>query len=501
MNSSRLSLWLMVTLTCVGLAGSTQAQRLYDAKRDEQAQAALKIAADLQSGSLFDKQLKNLALLGKRDMEASLAAARTRMRSDINSFTTWTDVNCVVGRVNRSIAQIDDSATIRQNLSNLATEIGDARANFNELKLKTECKLSAGGAIDLDKCPEMKPGKFADFFDHAENLKDLDDALRSLTDSFGKNKNITGALDRARSVVAALKTLYQNYQARMDEYNRLKGELLDIQLQLKKVALQSMQVEEQHLKNVLKIRARRESEEADIIGMIDDYEAFSDKYRLGFIRNGQPPCAPEDVRPSGHRGIPVISADNIEMSLRDLVAKVRAAENTLDRAKLAMAQQELRRVAPYQAQATAAKREKKRATDEQAKQSAAAKQQQAERTRDSETQTINSGASAARLQELTDYASAIREELSTKLFVLHLAAAISARGHIPSKLAALREAREDHAHSIRKSGVMARAYQLTVSGGVKRLALYHKGGIKPSKIAELIHAAATVAIPPVIANH
>jgi hypothetical protein len=84
--------------------------------------------------------------------------------------------------------------------------------------------------------------------------------------------------------------------------------------------------------------------------------------------------------------------------------------------------------------------------------------------------------------------------------VLHLAAAISARGEIPQKMAALRQEREDHAFSIRKSAVMARAYQLTVAGGVKRLALYHKGGIKPSEIAQLIHTAATVAIPVVIGN-
>lgn len=204
MTVAKLTLRVLLALSCFTIVGSASAQRLYDAKRDEQAQAALKIVADLQSGTLFDKQLKNLALLGKRDMEASLAAARTRMRSDINSFTTWTDVNCVVGRVNRSIAQVDDSATIRQNLSNLGTEIGEARAEFNELKRKTECKLSAGGAIDLDQCPEMKPGKFADFFDHAENLKDLYDALLSLTDSFGKNKIITVSLYRARSVVAEL---------------------------------------------------------------------------------------------------------------------------------------------------------------------------------------------------------------------------------------------------------------------------------------------------------
>jgi hypothetical protein len=94
-----------------------------------------------------------------------------------------------------------------------------------------------------------------------------------------------------------------------------------------------------------------------------------------------------------------------------------------------------------------------------------------------------------------------RDKLATQLFALHLAAGISARGEIPRKLAALREAREHHAYSIRKSGVMARGYQLTVSGGVRRLALYHKGGIKPSVVARLVHAAANVAIPPVIAGN
>lgn len=493
MNLSKLSL-LMVTLSCVGLAGSTSAQRLYDAKRDEQAQGALKIVTDLQSGTLFDKQLKNLSLLAKRDMEASLAAGRARMRTDINSFTTWTDVNCVVGQASRRIAQVDDSATITQNLANLTTEIGQAKNAFDALKRITECKLIAGSeAIDLKKCPEMKPGKFADFFDHAANLKDLDDALRSLTDSYHKHKNITGALDRARGIVAALNTLYTNYQARMDDYNKLEGELLDIQLQLKKVALQSLQVEQQHLKNILKIRARRESEEAEILRMIDDYAGFSDLYKLGFDKKVRPPCNPEDAEGAVHL--------TIEMSLRDLVAKLKLAEKSLDDAKSSMAAQHLIHLQPLEMEAKRLRQQVESASNDDRKREASEKLRQYEDKIGTTRRELDGSREGVRLRDLAATASAVREELSTKLLTLHLAAAISARGQIPAKLAALREAREDHAYSIRKSGVMARAYQLTVSGGVKRLALYHKGGIKPSKIAELIHAAATVAIPPVIANH
>ena len=467
MNLAKAIMWALLIIGYLALPEGTVGQRLYDAKRDEEAQGALKIVADLQSGTLFDKQLKNLSLLAKRDMEASLAAAKARMRSDINSFTTWTDVNCVVGRVNRSIRQVGDSGEIDTKLAALKVEIAELTSAFTAMKRETECKLTAGSEnIDFAKCPEMKPGKFASFFEHAGQLEDIDEAVRDLSDSYQKNKDITGALDQAKSVVAALKTLYDNYQERMAHYNNLQGELLDIQLQLKKVALQALQVEEQHLKSIIKIRARRETEEADIIGMIDDYEAYSEKYSLGFKRNNEPPCSPEEPRSSGHRGFGKQKGTNIEMLLRDLVARVKFAENSLDKAKTFVAEHE---VLLWTARGST---EDLKSSIERGKKS---------------------------VDELAYYATALREELSTKLFTLHLAAAISARGEIPRKLAALREAREDHAYSIRKSGVMARAYQLTVSGGVKRLALYHKGGIKASKIAELVHAAATVAIPPVIA--
>jgi hypothetical protein len=130
-------------------------------------------------------------------------------------------------------------------------------------------------------------------------LEDIEEAVSLFDNSHGKNKAVNGALEMATGIVAALKTLYDNYKARMDDYNNLKGELLSIQLQLKKVALDALQVEEQRLKNIVKIRARREAEEAAIVEMIDDYEAYSSEYGLGFSRKVPPPCQSDDIDNSG----------------------------------------------------------------------------------------------------------------------------------------------------------------------------------------------------------
>lgn len=91
-----------------------------------------------------------------------------------------------------------------------------------------------------------------------------------------------------------------------------------------------------------------------------------------------------------------------------------------------------------------------------------------------------------------------RDGLMDAFLALYGAAALAARGTSPARLAELRLAQEEHRYSIRRSAIMARAYEVTVGTGVKRLALYHKGGIKPEQIAQIVQAIATLAIPPAI---
>ena len=92
----------------------------------------------------------------------------------------------------------------------------------------------------------------------------------------------------------------------------------------------------------------------------------------------------------------------------------------------------------------------------------------------------------------------IRDMVADIPQMLFIVAALIARGSTATRLADLRMAQELHAYSIRKSAVRARAYELTVSTGVQRLALFHQGGIKPTDVAELVFAASNIAITPAI---
>lgn len=82
---------------------------------------------------------------------------------------------------------------------------------------------------------------------------------------------------------------------------------------------------------------------------------------------------------------------------------------------------------------------------------------------------------------------------------LHSAAALAARGETPMKLAELRLAEEEHRFSIRHSAVMARTYEVALTSGTSRLARFYAGGLRPEKIAQLVHAAAAITIPTAIA--
>lgn len=100
----------------------------------------------------------------------------------------------------------------------------------------------------------------------------------------------------------------------------------------------------------------------------------------------------------------------------------------------------------------------------------------------------------------TEEIDLLKEEIVNYLFqTLHSAAALAARGETPMKLAELRLAEEEHRFSIRHSAVMARTYEVTLTSGTSRLSRFYAGGLRPEKIAQLIHSAAAITIPTAIA--
>src|SRR5262249_43640902 len=70
--------------------------RVFDKQRDAIAQDALREARGIQSGSVFEKQARNLRALSEKDIAVMLESSRVRMRGNVNSFRAWNDLELVV---------------------------------------------------------------------------------------------------------------------------------------------------------------------------------------------------------------------------------------------------------------------------------------------------------------------------------------------------------------------------------------------------------------------
>jgi len=81
--------------------------------------------------------------------------------------------------------------------------------------------------------------------------------------------------------------------------------------------------------------------------------------------------------------------------------------------------------------------------------------------------------------------------------MLHLYNATTIVSRVPTSvgLARLRTDQEAHRFTIKQRLLEAHAYELILNGGADRLALFYKGGIKPTQLAQLIFNVANVATP------
>jgi hypothetical protein len=361
---------IVITLSC---AQTSSAQRLYNQERDEQAQAAKKLADQIENSAVFDKQVRNLLALERQYFAVYFMEARRDLRADVNSITNWKDIDTIVKKAEAKINKPNQysPSEIQQVQEDLEKRVAEAKQALKDFK---------------DKIAATENQELISLLDHVGELGPLHEYGEQLLseDRIASVKQLTQLLE-------TLKTIYEAYTERL---KAIEEQIAELKLPLMQIAIQRLQLEEEHWKNLGVIQTRRTAEEEDIWDLILDYRA----------RTG-----PDQLNVAG-------SDEHVEKTLQRVVQ------------------------------------------------------------------------------------SKDREKLVNAILALHVATAIAARGSTPANLAEVRVAQEHHRYSIRQSAVMARAYELTVSTGVQRLALYHKGGIKPETIALLIHTVATAAIPATIAT-
>lgn len=510
--------FVMALAACPAALG----QRLYNRERDEQAQAAQALAAPLKNGSLFETQLRNLSSLMKKDFETEFLAAKFTMNSDALSLLTWGSAHqlvCQAYRDNKdagsAVSIVPTPGQIKARLDELKTAIANAKSslkNFQDAVKQNEVTVDPTLASFFGRVGDLEDVK-----EFAEQLAEVDPRLAT--------PKTLEALAEVTSIVKTLQTVYDEYAAKVGEFNRLNQELADLRITLKKVALQSLQVDEEHWKTLAAIRAREENERGENLNLVNRYMGYVKRLRLVDFDPAETDSTKDTFfcvavsRGSGTEGEADFRQQVIIAEyLRELVERAQNMSkdnaSVLEQARSALLK--LRRL-PTGAPVSQVRAEVAAISaalrDAGAHLSAADPLHQFE----IDTATAFDGAARTLARAFDDNDRAGLERALRAIILLAQnngvrnrdmvgdvpqalfdLGALLARGATPSRLAELRVAQELHAYSIRKSAVRARAYELTVSTGAQRLALFHKGGIKPSDVAELVFAVSNVAIPPAV---
>lgn len=528
----------MVTLA-IGLAlfpVAGQAQHIYNKERDEQAQAVLPLAQALKNGEIFERQLKNLASLTRKDFETEFLITKFQINSFTLNLLTWGDAHelvCQTEAINTDPGINPTPAEIEKALEDLKTQIQSAKDSLKAFKESVKLNEEKKGDEEEAKDESVLTTLFSRLGDLGA-LQDFAEKASQSNPNLVNTKTVE-TIGEIAEIMGTLKKVYDAYTAKVKGFNELNAQLADLRVVLKKVAIQSLQVDEEHWKNIASIRARREADRADLLALISQYKGIVTRLKLvEFDSRVNDPVSPGNFCVAARRAQNVV--DGVDIRPRQLITEylkeiVPRAQNlqkdnekVLHEAKAALRLLRNRSTPAeirtgVQVTVDALSNSVKHIRSEEILSQLELEITDGDQHPDNypfkdksdkglvgDLNALAAAADDASIDQALRFViihaqkntARIRNMIADVPQALYVVAALIARGSTPNKLADVRLAQELHAYSIRKSAVRARAYELTITTGAQRLALFHKGGIKPTDVAELVFAASNIAITPAI---
>jgi hypothetical protein len=400
-------------VTYLACAANAQAQRIiYDSQRDQTAQQTVAAAKEVTSGALFAAMLKNVDAQARLEVETKTALVQEQMRARLNAFEVWQDPKAVpVGLPKRGETFSPAAAALcrrsvecqlrelrQQHQSALAAPPGQAEiaerfaaietrivALQAELKALQEANKSTDPFIVRAFEALQNPG--GDILEYAKKIAGLATDSPTASGVVNALSAIEEGLDQIIGLYKAIASIWRGQQAVSVDPASLRPAPQQIELQL-------LVVEQEHLKTVARVRARRALE-------------------VGVALSG------------------------VETALRLVAAVLKQDSKTFGQG-------------PRPIEGT--------------------------------------------LREAV--ASHDRQALRTQWETLHAAAGAVAELDTAGTLAELRLADEERRYSIRRSAKNISTYDLTIQAAAQRLALYWKGGIKPTELAQFVfYVTNTLAVP------
>lgn len=228
------------------LSSELPAQRLYNVSQDTKAQAAVAASALVRDSSVFDTAVANLAEVQRLQQENILIGARLQTRADVNSWSEWSDVLATVARVRDQLQSVSNASP--DEWKKALTGIADRQKEVNESLSALKAKLGASN-------PEGETKAIGAWFEKIGRLKPVADYLLKISANDKPSQADLKAANEASATLTNLATLYRTFATHIPE--RPSTIYLGFQLQL-------LEADEQHYKNLMGIRQRRDEETAGI---------------------------------------------------------------------------------------------------------------------------------------------------------------------------------------------------------------------------------------------
>lgn len=253
---------LAICITLMALCSAVQAQRLYDKNKDEKAQQALKQAEEVTSAALFETLLKNLTALEAQDLAMVMRNSQRSTRTAINGFMTWGTVLTRIDGIKKNLERADTSAQQRNRT------LADAKADIDRQLAGARAELAELRKNANDVEDESLAAQFAGL----SGLESTEALITDLSQATGATGTKIEALDKAQKIVSELADLFKKVNDRVKAIQDLKDQLAGFDEALQKIALQSLELEADHLKMQIAIETRRGIELADARTLIPEFD-------------------------------------------------------------------------------------------------------------------------------------------------------------------------------------------------------------------------------------
>lgn len=259
--------YLLVTcfLWIFSNVADAQKIRIYDKERDDQAAAALKLAEALNNNNIFEAQLRNLATLSKKDFETEFLGIKLNINAQPLAINNWADAHsavCQIEKQNNAEGLVPNSKEIEDAAKNIKDQIDKAKEELKKLKSELEKNEKT---IDPDLVSLFeKLGDFSSFLQLTAELQQF-----KIVDA-----DTVKSLNQTKEIIDIIQGVYTSYKTLIANYNSHEENLGGLRIALKKVALDSLQVDEDHWKKIAAIRMRREVERNEIRYFISRYKSY-----------------------------------------------------------------------------------------------------------------------------------------------------------------------------------------------------------------------------------